>query len=135
MKFVFLRLFQISMRKFESEILSEIMNMLLWQPCCQDLLPLKCLEKTSFCANYFYFGNARSGSWQNNFPAKFLFFINHRCYSNRFNQNQRLLISIKTSVNIFWFPKIHLTFVYTCCRFLYQHTITPTKDMVVCVKY
>ena len=73
----------------------KLLNMLLWQPCCQDLLALKCLEKTSFCANYFYFGNVGPGSWQEHFPIKLLFFISPRCYSNCFDRNERLHISVK----------------------------------------
>lgn len=53
-----------------SEILSE-MTMSLWQPCCQDLVPLKNLEKNQFFVNYFYFANVESGSWQEHFPVNF----------------------------------------------------------------
>ena len=73
------------------------LKVLLWQPCCQDLVQLK-NHKQSFCVYYFHFWNLESGSWQEHFSVFFfLFFINHQCYSNSFKRNQRMWISDKTA--------------------------------------
>ena len=52
-----------------AKLYSKLLDMLLWQPCFQDLVLLKNLKKKSFCVNYFYLANVGSGSWQEHFPV------------------------------------------------------------------
>ena len=50
------------------------LKVLLWQPCCQDLVQLK-NHKQSFCVYYFHFWNLESGSWQEHFSVFFVCFL------------------------------------------------------------
>ena len=64
----------------------KLLNMLLWPPCYWDLIYVTDL----------YFGNLKSGFWQDIFRSIFcLSLINHRCCSNLWNQNQIMRISSK----------------------------------------
>ena len=70
--------------------------MQLRQPCCQDLVPLKNLQKNKFFCVTFILGMYDQVCGKSIFWLIVLFsFINHCCYSNRFNQ--KLWISGKKS--------------------------------------
>ena len=71
----------------------------------------KSRKKKSFCVNYFCFGNAESGLWQEQFPVNFSFFIKYCCYYKPFFRSQRKSISGKT-VNVIKYFLIAISLNY-----------------------
>ena len=104
------------------------LKVLLWQPCCQDLVQLK-NHKQSFCVYYFHFWNLESGSWQEHFSVFFFFFfliINAIAIVLNEIRECEFLIKRLTSPIIFLLY-VCIRLVYTCSRFHYHYIFHSPK--------